>query len=128
MVRHVVVGIGMDVNVDSGEFPDDVRQLATSLRAVTGRAVDRAQLATQILRELDADYQRLLQGRFDEISSEWMERCRTIGREVTISMGDRRLVGRAEALDIDGALLVRSEHGRLERVVGGDVRVERSQA
>ena len=77
---------------------------------------------------MDADYQRLLQGRFDEISSEWMERCRTIGREVTISLGDRRLVGRAEALDIDGALLVRSEHGRLERVVGGDVRVERSQA
>ncbi len=125
MVRHVVVGIGMDVNVDEADFPEDVRELATSLRAVTGRAVDRARLATQILRELDADYARLLLGRFDEISSEWMERCQTIGREVSITMGGRQLVGRAEALDVDGALLVRSEHGRLERVVGGDVRVGR---
>jgi len=33
--------------------------------------------------------------------------------------------GQAEALDDDGALLVRTEHGRLERIIGGDVTVEK---
>ncbi|MFM8418686.1 MAG: hypothetical protein ACKOEQ_00995 [Verrucomicrobiota bacterium] len=35
------------------------------------------------------------------------------------------MAGRAEALDEDGALLVRTEHGVLERIVGGDVTLDR---
>ena len=44
---------------------------------------------------------------------------------VTIQLGDRKICGRAEALDDDGALLVRTEHGRLERITGGDVTLEK---
>jgi biotin-(acetyl-CoA carboxylase) ligase len=42
---------------------------------------------------------------------------------VAIRVGDRVLQGRAEALDDDGALLLRTQHGRIERVLGGDVTV-----
>ena len=38
--------------------------------------------------------------------------------------GAQLVRGRAEALDDDGALLVRTEHGHLERVIGGDVTVK----
>jgi biotin-(acetyl-CoA carboxylase) ligase len=40
---------------------------------------------------------------------------------VTIQIGERRIRGRAESLDDDGALLLRTDHGRLERITGGDV-------
>jgi biotin-(acetyl-CoA carboxylase) ligase len=40
---------------------------------------------------------------------------------VTIRMADRVVIGRAESLNEDGALLVRTEHGRLEHIIGGDV-------
>ena len=40
-----------------------------------------------------------------------------------IIVGRRRIIGRAEALDESGALLLRTEHGRVERVTGGDVTV-----
>jgi len=40
---------------------------------------------------------------------------------VTIHVGERKIHGRAEALDDDGALLLRTEHGTLEHVIGGDV-------
>ena len=55
-----------------------------------------------------------------------MRRCSTLGRRVTITMGDRRMTGHAEALDEEGALLLRGDHGRLDRVVGGDVTLEKS--
>jgi biotin-(acetyl-CoA carboxylase) ligase len=42
-----------------------------------------------------------------------------------VTMGDRRVSGRAESLGEDGALLLRTEHGHLERIVGGDVRLEK---
>ena len=40
---------------------------------------------------------------------------------VYVDIGPRRISGRAEALDESGALLVRTQHGRMERVIGGDV-------
>ncbi|HWY74139.1 MAG TPA: hypothetical protein VN281_00900 [Verrucomicrobiae bacterium] len=33
--------------------------------------------------------------------------------------------GTAESLDDDGALLLRTQHGHLERIIGGDVTVEK---
>jgi biotin-(acetyl-CoA carboxylase) ligase len=40
-------------------------------------------------------------------------------------MGNETVHGRAEALDSDGALLLRTSHGRLERIMGGDVSVNK---
>ena len=77
------------------------------------------------MRELDADYARLGAGQFDAVAAEWADNCATLGRSVTIQMGNRSIQGRAEALDADGALLVRTQHGRLERIIGGDVTLEK---
>ena len=57
-VRYVILGIGVDVNLDAGEFPAELRKTATSLKIETGEAVSRAELAAEILRELDEDYAR----------------------------------------------------------------------
>ena len=124
-VRHVILGIGVDVNLVAGEFPPELRKLATSLKIESGRAISRAGLATAILRELDFDYARICGGGFAEVADEWQEHCKTIGRQVTIQIGERRIRGRAESLDDDGALLLRTDHGRLERITGGDVTLEK---
>lgn len=124
-VKHVILGIGLDVNQTASDFPADVRKLATSLKLECGRAIDRAELAAAILQELDRDYARICSGGFAALADEWESRCTTIGQNVTIGIGERRVRGRAEALDDDGALLVRTEHGRLERIIGGDVTVEK---
>ena len=125
-IRHATLGIGIDVNVDPAELPAEVREVATSLRSELGRVVDRASLATAVLRELDHLYQRLGDGDFHEIGDEWMRRCSTLGRRVVIHIGDRRVTGRAEALDDEGALLVRTEFGTIERIIGGDVTQEKA--
>jgi BirA family biotin operon repressor/biotin-[acetyl-CoA-carboxylase] ligase len=124
-VKHLVLGIGVDVNLTAAEFPPDVRPVATSLRAESGRPIARADLATAILRELDLDYARINAGRFAEIADEWETHCTTIGQPVIVTMGDRRVRGCAESLDDDGALLLRTEHGHLERIMGGDVTLEK---
>ena len=49
-----------------------------------------------------------------------------LGQTVVIRIGDRRLRGRAESLSEDGALLLRSEHGHLENIMGGDVGIEKA--
>ncbi len=124
-VRHVILGIGVDVNLEAMEFSEELRKIATSLKIEVGEAISRAELATEILRELDFDYARVRAGKFSAVADEWESACVTIGKNVTVHVGDRKFRGHAEALDDDGALLVRTEYGHLERVIGGDVILEK---
>jgi BirA family biotin operon repressor/biotin-[acetyl-CoA-carboxylase] ligase len=124
-VRHVILGIGVDVNQDAADFTPELRKTATSLKLESGAAVSRAELAVAILRELDADYARIRAGKFSDVADEWEEACVTIGKDVTVHIGERHFRGHAESLDDGGALLVRTEHGHLERVIGGDVMLEK---
>jgi BirA family biotin operon repressor/biotin-[acetyl-CoA-carboxylase] ligase len=120
-VRSVILGIGIDATQTASEFPADLRNIATSLKLATGKTVSRADLAEAVLRELDREYARILAGQFAAVAEEWGSRCSTLGKQVTIDMGARRVRGRAEALDENGALLLRTEHGRIERIIGGEV-------
>ncbi len=124
-VRHIIIGIGLDVNQDADEFPPELNRIATSLKIEARETISRAELATEILRELDADYARIGAGKFPEMADEWEAACVTIGRNVTVHIGERKFRGWAESLDDDGALLVRTEHGHLERITGGDVILEK---
>ena len=124
-VKHVILGIGVDVNLGANEFPAELRKTATSLKIESGKAISRPELATAILRELDHDYARVCGNFFADVADEWEAHCTTIGRAVTIQIGGRRMSGRAESLDDDGALLLRTEHGHLERITGGDVTLEK---
>jgi BirA family biotin operon repressor/biotin-[acetyl-CoA-carboxylase] ligase len=124
-VRHVVLGLGVDVNLAAADLPAELHGTAGSLRLAAGRPVDRPALAAALLLELDRAYRDVREGRFPALAEAWEEACVTLGRNVTVDLGPRRIQGRAEALDAEGALLVRTEHGHLERVVGGDVILHR---
>ena len=58
-VRHVVVGIGMNVNQAS--FPPDLQDMATSLRLATGREWSRVELCAALLKSLDREYRELME-------------------------------------------------------------------
>lgn len=124
-IKHVTLGIGVDVNLAASEFPPELRKLATSLKAETGRHLARAELAAALLRELDRDYERIRNHQFQKVADEWEAQCVTLGRRVSIQIGGRTLRGLAESLDDDGALLLRTEHGRIERIIGGDVMLDK---
>ncbi len=122
-VRYVIIGIGVDVNIK--EFPAELAESATSLAEAAGKNFIRAEIAAAILKELDADYARITRGEFSALAEEWEQQCITLGRRVQIHIGERTIAGRAESLAGDGALLLRTEYGHLERIVGGDVVLEK---
>ncbi|HVR35445.1 MAG TPA: biotin--[acetyl-CoA-carboxylase] ligase [Methylomirabilota bacterium] len=124
-VKSVILGIGVDVNQTATDFPVELRRIATSLRIEAGRPLDRAELAAALLGELDREYALIHAGKFDAVADEWERRCTTLGCQLVIDVGGRQVRGRAESLDPDGALLVRTQHGHLERIMGGDVTVEK---
>jgi BirA family biotin operon repressor/biotin-[acetyl-CoA-carboxylase] ligase len=124
-VGYVILGIGVDVNVGLTDFPADLRRTATSLKLELGKAISRPALAVAALKELEAVYAQIRAGEFEAVAAEWEKHCSTIGQEVSIRMGQREVRGRAESLGEDGSLLVRTVHGRVESIFGGDVTLDK---
>lgn len=120
-----ILGIGIDVNCQREDFPGELNELATSVELEKGNAQDRVALAVQVLAALDECYQMALTN-FEAIADEWAKLCTTLGKQIVVTMGQRRIEGFAQALDSDGALLLRRDSGQVERILGGDVIVERT--
>ena len=123
-ITTAILGIGIDVNCGRADFPAGIAETATSLALEMGGPCDRAALAAEVLGALDDCYQMALTD-FDRVIGEWAELSTTLGKQIAVTMGPRRIEGFAQALDGDGALLLRRDNGQIERIVGGDVVVEK---
>jgi BirA family biotin operon repressor/biotin-[acetyl-CoA-carboxylase] ligase len=118
----VVVGIGINVNV----VPDVLPTLApdaTSILTETDQVVERATLLASLLRGVEARYALLQAG--ENPRAEWATRLTTLGQHVEVTTADGVLAGTAEAVDEDGALLLRAPGGALHRLLAGDVTLAR---
>ena len=127
LVKFVVVGIGINVNVDREKFPEELRKRATSLKEEMGKEVSRLHLFQEILRTLE-EYCLLLKDRqFEKVANRWRELSTTLERQIRIFFQGEIIEGQATDIDSDGALLVRLDSGFVKRLVGGDVTVLEEQ-
>jgi BirA family biotin operon repressor/biotin-[acetyl-CoA-carboxylase] ligase len=126
-VRHVVIGIG--INVHQPRFPPDLRPIATSLFIETGRNWPRQDLFLALLQSLDRevtalaspDPQSTIETAAQNIRARLEQRSSWIrGKRVRIEEGEP-FTGVTEGLDPRGFLLVRTPQG-LRTVVSGGVR------
>jgi len=124
-ILHAIVGIGINVNITKQELPQWIRTIATSLQIELGHPVFRPSLAAELITQIDRWYHLLLENGFDRVIKEWQTHCTTIGKFVEINSGSKKILGFAECVDDDGALLVRTGTGRVERIIGGDVTLEK---
>ena len=120
---YVIVGMGLNVNLAVSALPE-LRGMATSLSQELGREVARLELLWGILAEIEARYDSLKRG--ESPHEEWAARLITLGREVQVTTPDAVLVGRAEGVDADGALILCLPDGQRRRVLAGDVTLRSS--
>jgi BirA family biotin operon repressor/biotin-[acetyl-CoA-carboxylase] ligase len=119
-VHWVVLGVGVNVNARREDFPAELRGEATSLLLERGQPVPRALFLAACLTGLEDWYDRHAEEGLEPILAAWKERSVTLGRQVSVRTDGGEVVGTAEDLDLDGALLVRTAEG-LTRVSSGDV-------
>ena len=122
-VNFIILGIGVNINMEQDQFPLDLRHPATSLRIEAGRPVNRVEFVRALLREADTLYASYLAGGYGAVRDEWLARCAMIGRRVHVSYRDSAVAGLATGIDEYGALLLALDDGRVERVLAGDVKL-----
>lgn len=121
-INHVTVGVG--INVNQTEFPEEIRQTATSLRLECGHVVRRAPVIAAVMRRLEENYGIFLQ---TEDLSGLMEKYTSmlVNRDRDVRILGAKETYQAHALGITptGELIVRREDGTMENIYAGEVSV-----
>ncbi len=125
VINYIVIGMGINVNIDSDEFPAEIAGIATSVAAAAGWPIARIELLTAILTELESLYYTAINEGFFKILDEWRALSITLGHTVNVVGVNQQFAGVALDIDAEGALLVDTAHG-IERVVAGDVSVRKA--
>lgn len=120
MVRFVVVGIGLNVNMKRSEMSDEIRNKATSMFLETRNLYERARVCGILLNSLEQYYQHLKKNGVTSLCSEWEEKANVRGKQLEILQGTSVFRGIAEGIADDGALLL-NDNGTVRRMIAGDV-------
>ncbi len=120
-VRFAVVGIGVNVNQEIGDFPPELRDTACSLYSTLGVLYDRNRIAGEIT-ACFFDMYRSLKKKRKEYMSEYRKRCVTLGKMVEYTRDGKQLRALAVTVDNEGALVVR-QGGRMESLRFGEVSI-----
>ncbi len=121
--KALIVGIGINVNTDAEDFPQAIRESATSLLRELGRKVSRIALIKELLIQVEHYYGELEDSGIVSILREFRELSYVNGRQVTVFSNGRDFEGEAVNVDDDGALVIRLDSGVRKRILTGEVRV-----
>lgn len=119
---YAVVGVGINCAQRPEDFPEEIRDIATSLNLCTGTKVDRAALAAQMVREFARLRETIFVGRAQTLAR-YAEDCITIGQRVRIVRADEERYALATGIDSDACLTVQYDDGTYGTIATGEVSV-----
>jgi len=119
-VDYVLVGIGIDLNVDLNIFPPELRGGATSLKAELDREIMGAELVATFLKNFEIYYGEFKQGKFRKILNRWRKLSKTIGNYVEVHKKGGPIYGEAVGINKDGKLILELDDGTLRKIISGE--------
>jgi BirA family biotin operon repressor/biotin-[acetyl-CoA-carboxylase] ligase len=120
-IDYVVVGLGLNVNTP--QFPDDIRDKATSVLIETGKRFSRVRIIREYLKWYEAYYEVFEKIGFEPVRKRWRELTNMIGQQVTVETIDERYSGEVRDIEEDGALVITDRIGNSHRIIFGEVTV-----
>lgn len=121
-IHSVVIGTG--INVNEQEFPEEIKETATSLFLEKGEKITRAQLVVSVMEYFEQDYEKFLEREdLSGLLEEYNELLVNRGRKVKVLDPKQEWEGTAGGINEKGELLVENEKGQLVKVYAGEVSV-----
>ena len=125
-ILSIIAGIGLNVYQKEEDFPDELKETATSIALNSVGPVSRSALASRILEEFEVLYldfiQRKSTAKFLDI---WRSFSGTIGCDIIVYQGEKNW--QAKALDVldDGCLLVETADGSRKAIASGEISIRK---
>ncbi len=120
-IYYIIVGIG--INVNTKEFPEEIREIATSLQIEKGMTIQRSLLISKVLEELEKNYEQFLQaGDLKFLLEKYNKRLINCHKQVKMIGSSGTFAGTAKGINAKGELLIQTDNGLVE-VRSGEVSV-----
>ncbi len=117
-LKHIILGIG--VNIHKMEFPDELKEIATSLSNEANEDISINHLAAEILNELQIELKNMSTLQFLEESR---SRSNILGKEITVIKGEESYQAKALEINNKGNLII-DRNGKLETLFSGEVSIK----
>ena len=120
--NYVVVGIGLNIN--QSKFPDDIKDIATSLKIIKKQKINIKKLSKNIIDNLFSIYNNQYdKNNMKNILKIWKKYCDTIGKNVIVISRSGKAQGKAIGVDKGCNLLLKLKNSKIIKITEGDVRV-----
>lgn len=134
-VNYVIAGIGLNVNHNPEDFPEDLRSRAVSLKAYAEEKgleiagilplglLKRSDIIKEIAMEFENVYFDINKGNSEWIIEQWREHSHTLGCNVKVDIKGVSYTGTAVDITNEGRLVVNCDDGTVREVMSGEVMV-----
>jgi BirA family biotin operon repressor/biotin-[acetyl-CoA-carboxylase] ligase len=120
LVKTMIIGVGLNANHE--ELPEDIAGRATSLRIASGRIQSRIEILLEFFEEFETIYMDFERKGPRSIIDQWTRFSSFAnGRKIEIHDGVRKITGVTRGLNPLGALKIEQKGGQIEEVYSGDV-------
>lgn len=117
-IRYSIVGIGINVNFNSAEYPE-IARISTGIAEHLKAEISVAEVAFHLLSELEVLYIKTKD--MGRVTDNWLNNMETIGKRIRVNTGNAIKDGIAESVNAEGNLILRLDDGSAVEIIAGDV-------
>ncbi|WP_077213777.1 biotin--[acetyl-CoA-carboxylase] ligase [Bacillus dakarensis] len=120
-IHSVIIGIGINVNQQLQDFPEELRSIATSLSIEKGELFNRADLIRSLFSKLEKLYLLYLEKDFSPVKLLWESYAVSIGKMINARTLSGNIYGKAIGITEDGVLLIKDNDGKIHQIYSADI-------
>jgi len=120
-INYIIVGLGLNVNTPIENFPEEIKDRATSIYAETGERFSRIKLFRACLEQFEKYYELFKADGFPSIMERWKQLSGIVGQKIVVDVIGQEYLGKVVDIDADGVLILKDDQGRVHRIFSGDV-------
>lgn len=120
-ISSLIIGIGINANHRPDDFPQEVKNTATSLLIEKDEKISRAALVRNFLMNFEKYYEIYISEGFKPIRILWESYAIGMGKTIKATTVTGEIVGRAVGITDEGILRVEDEEGRIHNIYSADI-------
>lgn len=124
-IENVIIGVGIDANIDINSLPERLQDGTTTLSQELGNKVSESEVIKIFLEEFEKIGNEFVGGGYENILKEWRKRSYSIGKIVEVQEPfSKPYDGYVLGISREGALVVEKIDGSIEKVISGECTIK----
>lgn len=124
-IQYVILGIG--INVNQTDFPEELNGIASSLRQESGDKMNRLALIQSFFEKFEKAFQTYIDVGFKEFKNKWEMAGYRLGEVAYIDSGTTQIKGKLVGINENGGLIVLDEELELRTYYSAQIRWEKEE-